>query len=124
MTNQDSPDSAADRPQAKIDLRGGSRMLHSIGWTGAATWATQLISWAYMIVLARMLTPADFGLVGMANLLLEILTVASEFGVSAAIVMLRDLTQDQISQLNTVALMSSAALFAISCAAAYPLGRF
>ena len=114
----------AARGRPKTEGRAGSRMLNSVVWTGAATWATQLITWAYMIVLARMLTPADFGLIGMANLLLEILTVASQFGVSAAIVMLRDLTQDQISQLNTVALMSSAALFAISCAAAYPLGHF
>jgi len=122
MNSQYTAVAATGRP--KTEGRAGSRMLNSVVWTGAATWATQLITWAYMIVLARMLTPADFGLIGMANLLLEILTVASQFGVSAAIVMLRDLTQDQISQLNTVALMSSAALFAISCAAAYPLGRF
>ena len=123
MITQDSPDSALERPVEAIPLR-GSRMLHSIGWTGAATWATQLITWAYMIVLARMLTPADFGLVGMANLLLEILTVASEFGVGVAIIMLPDLTEDQMSQLNTVALISGALLFIVSCAAAYPLGYF
>jgi teichuronic acid exporter len=102
----------------------GSRMVHSIGWTGAATWATQLITWAYMIILARMLTPSDFGLIGMATLVLEILTVASEFGVGVAIVMLPDLSDHQISQLNTVAILSSAALFAVSCAAAYPVGHF
>ena len=123
MITQDNPDSALERPAETVHLR-GSRMLHSIGWTGAATWATQLITWAYMIVLARMLTPADFGLVGMANLLLEILTVASEFGVGVAIIMLPDLTENQMSQLNTVALISGALLFVVSCAAAYPLGFF
>ena len=123
MITQDDPVSILEKPAENIHLSGG-RMLHSIGWTGAATWATQLITWAYMIVLARMLTPADFGLVGMANLLLEILTVASEFGVGVAIVMLPDLTENQMSQLNTVALISGGLLFIVSCAAAYPLGYF
>lgn len=123
MSNQIPVASQADPPAAK-GSRTGEPMLHSVGWTGAATWATQLISWGYMIVLARMLTPADFGLVGMANLLLEILTVASEFGVGVAIVMLPKLTEDQISQLNTVALMSGAVLFTAAYAASYPLGHF
>src|SRR5438128_9156822 len=112
MNSQYTAVAATGRP--KTEGRAGSRMLNSVVWTGAATWATQLITWAYMIILARMLTPSDFGLIGMANLLLEILTVASQFGVGAAIIMLPDITDSQISQLNTVALMCGAAWFAVS----------
>jgi O-antigen/teichoic acid export membrane protein len=99
-------------------------LAHAVAWTGAATWATQLVTWGYMIVVARMLAPSDYGLVGMANVLLGLLTVASEFGVSNAIIRFRDLTRDQVSQLNTVAVLSGIALFGIACLAAYPLGHF
>ena len=99
-------------------------MVHAVAWTGAATWATQLINWAYIIIVARMLSPSDYGLIGMASVPLGVLIVASEFGVGNAVVMMPELTEDQISQLNTVAVISGATLFAISCFAAYPLGRF
>lgn len=99
-------------------------MFHAVAWTGAATWATQVVTWAYMIIVARLLTPADYGLIGMANIPLGFLTVAGEFGVANAIIMLRDLTADQVAQLNTVAVWCGVALFAISCMAAHLLGLF
>jgi len=123
MSHHDPIEIAVDRSAARRSPK-AERMIHSVGWTGAATWATQLISWGYMIVLARKLTPADFGLVGMANLLLEILTVASEFGVGAAIIMFPGLTENQISQLNVVALITGALLFAGACVASHPLSFF
>jgi teichuronic acid exporter len=104
--------------------RGATRLVHAVAWTGAATWATQLITWGYMIVVARMLTPSDYGLIGMANVPLGFLIVASEFGVGNAVVMMPDLTAYQVSQLNTVAVLAGVMLFALSCFGAYPLGRF
>src|SRR5438552_4119620 len=99
-------------------------MVDAIAWTGAATWAAQLMTWVYMIVVARMLSPSDYGLIGMANVPLGFLTVASEFGVGNAIIMIPELTAAQISQLNTVAVLAGAMLFTLSCFAAYPLGHF
>jgi PST family polysaccharide transporter len=99
-------------------------MIHAVAWTGAATWATQLVTWGYMIIVARMLAPSDYGLIGMANVPLGFLTVASEFGVGNAVIMMPDLSPSQISQLNTVAVLCGAMLFTISSFAAYPLGQF
>ena len=101
-----------------------STMAGAIAWLGAATWATQLTTWAYMIVVARILTPADYGLIGMAKIPLEFLTVATEFGVANAIIMLPDVSQHQIAQLNTVAVISGVALFGVSCFGAHLLGLF
>jgi len=41
-------------------------LLRGIAWTGGARWATQLLSWASTLVVARLLSPSDYGLVGMA----------------------------------------------------------
>jgi O-antigen/teichoic acid export membrane protein len=108
----------------RADGQSGSRMVHALAWTGAATWTTQLITWAYMIVVARVLTPADYGLIGMANVPLGFLMVASEFGVGNAVVMMPRLTPGQLSQLNTVAVGTGIILFVFSCCGAYALGEF
>ena len=99
-------------------------MVHAIAWTGAATWATQLITWGYMIVIARMLAPSDYGLIGMATVPLGFFTVASEFGVGNSVIMMPDLTPTEVSQLNTVAVLCGVILFIMSCLGAYPLGQF
>jgi len=104
--------------------RSASRMVHAVAWMGAAKWVTQFITWGYMIIVARMLAPSDYGLIAMANVPLGFLTVASEFGVGNAVIMMPDLSTYQVSQLNTVAVLSGVVLFALSCIGAYPLGRF
>jgi len=99
-------------------------MVHAVAWTGAATWGTQLITWGYMIIVARMLAPSDYGLIGMANVPLGFLIVASEFGIGNAVIMMPDLSPYHISQLNTVAVLGGVVLTILSCFAAYPLGQF
>ena len=105
-------------------VRVGTRMVHAIAWTGAAIWATQLITWGYMIMVARMLAPSDYGLIGMANIPLGFLTIASQFGVGYAVITMPNLTPYQVSQLNTVSVLCGLMLFTISCFVAYPLGYF
>lgn len=121
--SQETPLLTVSKPVAATKRR-GTRMVHAAAWTGGATWATQLITWGYMIVVARMLAPSDYGLIGMANVPLALLTVAREFGIGSAVVMMPDLTPPQISQLNTVAVSWGVLLFAFSCFGAYPLGQF
>src|SRR5271156_3900002 len=76
-----------------------------IAWTASVKWSCQLISWASFLVVTRMLAPSDFGLVGMALLYYGLLQVVTDaFG--TAVTTLRDLTGEQLAQLNTVAVMS------------------
>ncbi len=99
-------------------------LLHGLAWTGAAKWATQLVSWASTLIVARLLTPEDYGLVGMAGIYLGFITLLSEFGLGGAVVTLRELDGEQISQLNGLAVLFGVASFLASCAIAVPLGHF
>jgi PST family polysaccharide transporter len=99
-------------------------LVHGIAWTSGAKWASQLLSWASTLIVARLLTPGDFGLVGMASVFLGLVTMLSEFGLGSAIVALRDLSDEQMAQLNTLSVAMGVASFALSCAAAVPLGHF
>jgi O-antigen/teichoic acid export membrane protein len=120
---QETPIASISKP-TDASKGAGMRIVHAVAWKGAATWATQLITWGYMIVVARVLSPSDYGLIAMAGVPLGFLTVASEFGLNSAVVMMPDLTSYQIAQLNTVAVICGVMLFALTCFGAYPLGQF
>ena len=42
-------------------------LLHSIVWTSAARWASQILTWTTTPFIARLLTPEDSGLWGMVT---------------------------------------------------------
>jgi O-antigen/teichoic acid export membrane protein len=100
------------------------RLVQGVSWSGGIKGLTQLLSWASTIVVARLLSPDDFGLVAMATVYIGLTALVTEFGLGTAIVALRDLSEDVLAQLHTVALLVGLAAFGVSCAVAYPLSLF
>lgn len=94
-----------------------------IAWTAVSKWSSQIISWASFVVVTRLLAPSDFGLVGMAMLYFGLLQVVTDaFGTT--VTTRRELTSDQLAQLNTVAMITGFLAFLLSCSLAVPLGLF
>ncbi|OLC77083.1 MAG: hypothetical protein AUH78_05175 [Gemmatimonadetes bacterium 13_1_40CM_4_69_8] len=119
------PISGLTAPDSVGDLRALDRSLvHSIAWTSGAKWAGQLLAWASTLIVARLLTPEDYGLVGMAAIYLGLITLVSEFGLGSTVITLRNLSEEQVAQLNGLAVLVGLGCFAVACAAAIPLGRF
>jgi teichuronic acid exporter len=99
-------------------------LMHGVAWTSALKWGTQIFSWASTLIIARLLTPADYGLLAMANVYLGFILLVNEFGLGPAIIRQRDLTQDQISALGGVSVALSFGLWAISSIIAFPIAWF
>lgn len=99
-------------------------LMHGVSWTGGIKGVTLLLSWASTIIVARILSPEDFGLVAMATIYLGLTTLVTDFGLGAAIIALRDLTEEHIAQLHSVALLVGVGAFLVSCLVAIPLSRF
>ncbi|HEV8380069.1 MAG TPA: lipopolysaccharide biosynthesis protein [Gemmatimonadales bacterium] len=116
------PPSAGDPPPEGRAL--DRSLVRGIAWTGASRWATQLLSWASTLIVARLLTPADYGLVGMATIYIGLLVYVNELGLGAAIVQRRDLTEDQIARLGGLGLLAGSAFVAVSLLAATAVARF
>jgi O-antigen/teichoic acid export membrane protein len=98
--------------------------LSGVAWGGGARWSAQAISWASTIMVARLLAPADYGIVGMATVVIGILALFSEFGVGLTVVTLRDLSRAQIAQLHGLAMLLGAAAFVVACAVAPAVASF
>jgi PST family polysaccharide transporter len=96
-------------------------LVHGIAWTGGAKWLTQLFTWASTILVARVLGPDPYGLVAMAGVFLGLVTMFTEFGLGTSVVTLRDMTPNQIAQVNALAVLLGALGMAITWALAVPL---
>jgi len=96
--------------------------MRGIAWTGMAKWSTQLVTWGATVVLARLLTPAAFGIVSMATLYLGFVALFNEMGIGAAVVNMRDLTPAEIRQIHTASVGLGLAGFIVACGMAIPIG--
>jgi O-antigen/teichoic acid export membrane protein len=99
-------------------------LVRGVAWTAAAKWLSQALSWVSWLIVARLLTPEDYGLVGMAAIYLGLITLLSEFGLGTAVLAVRELSAGQLAQLNGLAVVLGLAGLLLSCAVAVPLGRF
>ena len=120
---------ASAGPDPAIQTEPGSRALDrslvtGIAWTGAVKWSGQILSWLATLVVARILVPADFGLVGMATVYLGLIQVINQFGLGAAILQKRDLEQQEIARLGGFSALLAVCLLGASLLAAGPVAEF
>ena len=99
-------------------------LMRGVAWTAAGKWSSQALSWASWLIVARLLTPEDYGLVGMAAIYLGLVTLLSEFGLGTAVLAVRELSVGQINQLHGLAVLLGLGCWLASCVLALPLGRF
>lgn len=99
-------------------------LVQGMAWTGIMKWMGQALTWTSTIWVARILMPADYGIVAMAAAFIGIVGMISEFGVGSAVLNFRDLSREKISQLNGISLMLGGGGFLASCLAAVPLSWF
>ena len=98
--------------------------LSGAAWSAVAKWCSQLVAWGGTIVVARILTPADYGLLSMAGVFLALVLALSEFGIGTSVLTLRELRPEQLRQLNAFALLLGVAGTLLTLLAAFPLGLF
>ena len=99
-------------------------LVRGVAWTGAIKWVTQIAAWLSTLAVARLLTPEDYGLVGMAAVYLGLLTMLSEAGLGTTIIAMRDLRGSRLAQMHTLASIVGITGFAVSCIVAGPLAGF
>jgi O-antigen/teichoic acid export membrane protein len=86
----------------------------SAAWYGATRLWAQGLSWGVTIVLARLLTPQDYGLFSMALSVLAFIELFQEFGLGTAIIQRQDLTRQQINGVFWIIASASVTLTALT----------
>lgn len=87
-------------------------------WSAAGNFANQGMNFAFTIILARLLAPGDYGIIGILAVFICIISVFIDSGFSAALIAKQDRTQEDFSTefyFNiVVGFLAYAILFAIS----------
>jgi PST family polysaccharide transporter len=102
----------------------GERAISGFAWTGLSQTAVQMVQFVVTIVLARILFPEDFGLVGMAAVFTEAIGMISGLAFAPAIIQRKDLREDHLSTSFWVGILSGLFLILLAVLAARPLSLF
>lgn len=92
---------AGDSGRRKLDRS----LVSGIAWTAATRFSLQAVSWAVLVIIARLLSPGDFGLLGMTTLFLGLAAMVSECGIDGAIVLSPSLSLLKIRQMHTLSVL-------------------
>jgi PST family polysaccharide transporter len=82
-----------------------NRILDGLLWSFFSTGSQSILSILVLIVLARLLTPKEFGIVNAALIVIGISTIFAQLGVGPAIVQRKDLEPRHLTTGNTLSIM-------------------
>lgn len=88
-------------------------VLHSLKWLAGVRFGGQLIAWAITIVVIRILKPADYGLMAIAEVLIGFAILFQELGLYSAMVQKRDLTHRQTEQAFGFLIVTNLCIYAL-----------
>ena len=87
--------------------------VHGVKWTGVSTIITTALLYIRLAVLAHLLSPRDFGLMGMVLMIIGFGQAFADMGISNAIIWKQDVTSEQLSTLYWLNILASIAVFGI-----------
>ncbi len=90
--------------------------VHGVKWTGVSTTSTTVLMYARLVVLARLLSPKDFGLMGMVMVIIGIGAAFADMGISNAIIWKQDVSSEQLSTLYWLNIIAGIVVFGAATA--------
>lgn len=94
------------------------QMMSGVMYTAVAKYSGIVISLVVMAVLARLLTPDDFGVVAIATVFINFFNIFTNIGISSAIVQFKELTQRQVNEIYMFTVWSGLLLSILFAASA------
>jgi teichuronic acid exporter len=90
------------------------------GWLGMFKSFSQIFSWCITIIVARILSPKDYGIMEMATVLTGYAAMFSELGLGSAIIQRKEIDDNELSSLFWLITIISGILAIFAIFAAYP----
>lgn len=101
-----------------------SQIVHGAVWTIGMRWLMRCMGLISIAILARILTPADFGIVAMVTAVIALSELLLNFGAEYAIIRNQDATRSHFDTAWTVRLIQSVGMAALIAASALPAAQF
>ncbi len=95
-----------------------SQAVSGVKWSGVSMGVMTALQFITLAVLARLLSPSDFGLMGMIMVVIGFARSFADMGISNAIIHRQDATKDQLSSLYWLNIIAGIIVFFVVCASA------
>jgi teichuronic acid exporter len=86
-----------------MDLR--DKVLYGLRWSASMRFLQQLFTWGVTLIVVRLLSPGDYGLMELAGVFISLLSMISELGMGAAVVQRRGLDEGALRAIFGFALL-------------------
>src|SRR3546814_15285040 len=93
-TGNQPPDSENHTPESL-----GDQVRHAVIWRSGSQILAQLVMWASTFLVIRILSPADYGLFAMTQVVLVLLAMLDGYGLASGLIQQRHVTERPIRQL-------------------------
>jgi O-antigen/teichoic acid export membrane protein len=100
------------------------RVLSGLGWSGTTRIFEQVLQFSISIVLARLLSPTDFGLIGMVLVFTGFASGLSDMGLGASLIQKQDLSDRHLNTVFWVNILAGAVLAILFGLAASSIADF
>lgn len=101
-----------------------SKVISALRWTAIARFSAQLMTWAVTIVVIRLLSPADYGLMAMSEVFFALLMILSDAGLGSALIQAAEVSERQVRQVFGALCLINGGLFALLVLAAPMIGAY
>ena len=101
-----------------------NQMKKGLFWTAIDKYSGQVVSIVISMILARLLTPYDFGVVATASVLLGFLGIFSSIGIGPAIIQRNDLSQEDLDNIFSFTVLLGLCLGAVSFSTSWFIAEF
>jgi teichuronic acid exporter len=92
-----------------MDLR--KKVLSGLYWSAGARFLGQLVTWTITIIVMRLLTPEDYGLMALAGLFVNLLVLLNELGLGAALIQKKEISEETLRQTFGLLLLVNIGIF-------------
>jgi O-antigen/teichoic acid export membrane protein len=100
------------------------RVMAAVGWAAVTKFAGQALNWVITLIVIRILTPEDYGLMALTMVFMGFFYALTEAGFADAIVQSDDIGEEALRSLFGFVLAANLGLFIALGLAAYPIAWF
>jgi len=105
-----------------LDIK--TKTISGLKWSAFSKLLAQLFTWASTLIVIRILTPEEYGLMALATILISFLTLLYEMGLGSAIVQAKKISKDDLKNIFGFVLLINLILCLASIVLAYPIAGF
>jgi teichuronic acid exporter len=91
----------------------GKQVSSSIRWMAGMRVASQIFTWAATLIVIRLLSPEDYGLMALASVVIGLLDILDDMGLASAIIKKKELTDKYIGQIFGLLILFNIGFYAL-----------